>query len=274
MNTIASMDGTEIACELSGSGPPLVLVHGSWSSHHDWDEVVGEFAESFQVVAYDRRGHSQSERPSKQGSVDEDVADLAELIEQLDLAPAWVAGNSFGASITLRLAATHPELLEGVIVHEPPLWELISDEPELSPLVEEDEEMTEMVAERIATGGNEEGARLFIEKELGPGSWSQLPADFRATLIENAPTFLDEARDPDQFAFDATWLSGFDQPVMLTTGTEGSSTYKGVISRLADVLPHAEVVQFEGADHIPHRTHPDAYVEATRSFIMRCRNEG
>ena len=47
--------------------------------------VVPRLAESFRVITYDRRGHSQSERPSAQGSIREDVADLAALIEQLGL---------------------------------------------------------------------------------------------------------------------------------------------------------------------------------------------
>jgi pimeloyl-ACP methyl ester carboxylesterase len=269
METVTVPDGMEIAYKRTGSGPPLVLVHGAWSSHHDWDGVVPALAESFHVVAYDRRGHSQSERPPGQGSIHEDVDDLAELIERLRLDTAWVVGNSFGASIALRLVAEHAELLHGVIAHEPPLFDVISDDSDLAPLVEEDEKMTATVADRIASGDHEGGARLFIEHELGSGSWSQLPPDFRATLIENAPTFLDESRDSDQYAFDPAWLADFHRPVMLTMGSESPPTYAGVVSRLADALPAVEVERFEGAGHIPHMTHPDEYIETTRDFIRR-----
>ena len=269
METVTSVDGTEIAYKRTGSGPPLVFVHGSWSSHHDWDDVTPALAESFRVVAYDRRGHSRSERSPGQVTINDHVNDLGELIERLGLAPAWVVGNSFGASIALRLAATHADLLCGVIAHEPPLFDLISDDPDVAPLVEEDEKMTATVADRIASEDHEGGARLFIEFELGPGSWSQLPPDFRATLVENALAFLDEARDPDQYAFDPAWLTEFHRPVMLTMGSESPPTYTGVVSRLADTLPAVEVARFEGAGHLPHMTHPDEYVEATRDFIRR-----
>src|SRR5574338_501295 len=118
----ATINGVRLAYEIAGDGDiPLVLVHGSWVSRRSWDLVVPSLAESFRVVTYDRRGHSESERSMEQGSVDEDAADLASLIEYLGLAPAWVAGNSFGASITLRLAGKRPHLLRGVIAHEPPL---------------------------------------------------------------------------------------------------------------------------------------------------------
>src|ERR671915_741574 len=102
----AHVNGVRVAYELTGSAEvPLVLVHGSWGSHHNWDPVVPALAAQFRVVTYERRGHSDSERPPGQGSFREDVADLAALIEHLGLAPAWVVGNSSGAIITLQLAA-------------------------------------------------------------------------------------------------------------------------------------------------------------------------
>ena len=103
---LAQINDTKIHYRLEGaSGDPLVLVHGSWGDHHSWDRVFPHLAESFRVLSYDRRGHSLSERPDTQGSVDEDAADLAGLIEHLDLAQAHILGNSFGGSISLRMAA-------------------------------------------------------------------------------------------------------------------------------------------------------------------------
>jgi pimeloyl-ACP methyl ester carboxylesterase len=128
--------GVELHYELSGSGEPLVLVHGSWGDHHNWDPVVPTLAESFQVLAYDRRGHSASERPAGQGSVFEDADDLAGLIDELGLAPAHVAGNSFGAAIALRAATRRPEVFRCLIVHEPPLFPRLAG-TELEPPLKE-----------------------------------------------------------------------------------------------------------------------------------------
>jgi pimeloyl-ACP methyl ester carboxylesterase len=106
----ARVNSVRLFYEIRGNGNiPLILVHGSWCSHVSWQLVVPGLAESFRVLSYDRRGHSASERPAGHGSVDDDVADLAALIEHLQLGPAWVVGNSFGASITLRLAAERPK---------------------------------------------------------------------------------------------------------------------------------------------------------------------
>lgn len=266
---VANVNGVRLFYELSGTGEiPLVFVHGSWASHHDWDLVIPRFAASFQVLTYDRRGHSESERPSRQGNVREDVADLAALIDNLDLAPAWVIGNSFGGSITLRLAGERPQLLRGIIVHEPPLFELLMDDPAVAPMLEEVGNRIGVVVDRIASGDHTGAAEHFVEKvALGPGSWAHLPPDVQKTLIENAPTFLDEARDSEQLAFDPEWITTFSQPGLLTTGDQSPPIFAPVVARLASALSNSERVTFPGAGHIPHITHPDTYVEAIIAFI-------
>lgn len=265
----AKVNGVRLYYELHGSrGVPLVLVHGSWDSHEDWSAVVPAFSESFRVLAYDRRGHSDSERPAGQGDIREDVADLAALIEQLGLAPAWVAGNSFGASISIRLACERPELMHGLIAHEPPLFSLLGDDPATAPLLAEVKTGIGAVAERIAAGDHAGATEQFIETvALGPGSWVRIPPEYQRAMIRNAPTFLDEANNPEGFAFDAAWIRGFSRPTLLTQGDRSPPPFAPVMRRLAAALPHAEVFTFEGAGHVPHSTHPEAYVDVLRRFI-------
>lgn len=267
----ASVNGVRLFYHLSGTGEvPLVLVHGSWDSHHDWDLLVPTLADSFRVLTYDRRGHSSSERPSRQGSVREDVADLAGLIEHLDLAPAWVVGNSFGASIALRLAGERPELFRGLIGHEPPLLSLIADDPAGAPMLEEVGQRIEAVAEQIAAGDHAGAAEQFVEEvALGPGMWAELPPESRQTMIENAPTFLDESRDPEQLSFDLEWVRGFAKPTLLTSGGESPPMFASVVAKLADALPSVEVAAFSDAGHVPHATHPDAYAKAIIDFTSK-----
>src|SRR5688500_210228 len=106
-----AINGLDLYWELTGqSGEPIVLVHGSWGDHQGWQPVVPALSQSFRVLTYDRRGHSQSARPAGQSSVHDDVADLAALIEQLGLGPAHIVGNSFGGVIVLHLAAARPDL--------------------------------------------------------------------------------------------------------------------------------------------------------------------
>jgi pimeloyl-ACP methyl ester carboxylesterase len=269
--TVAKVNGVRLFYELSGTGAvPLVFVHGSWASHHNWDLVVPKLAESFRILTYDRRGHGESERLPGQGSVREDVADLAGLIGHLGLGPAWVAGNSFGASIALRLAGERPDLLRGLIAHEPPLFALLASDPAVAPMLDEVGRRIGAVVERIASGDDAGAARQFVETvALGPGSWDQLSPDLKETFIANAATFLDEAHDPEQLAFDLAWIGSFDRPTLLTTGEQSPQIFAPLVEKVGNVLPNASVVAFPGAGHIPHLTHPEAYVEAITAFIRR-----
>ena len=266
-----TVNGVRLFYELGGTGDiPLVLVHGSWASHRNWDLVVPGLAQSFRVLVYDRRGHSASERPAAQGSVREDVGDLAALIERLGLAPAWVAGNSFGGSITLRLAGERPDLLRGLVAHEPPLFPLLAGDPATAPMLEEVGRRAGAVVERIGSGDHAGAAEQFVDTvALGPGSWALLPSDMRQVFIENAPTFLDEGRDPEQMAFDRAWVEAFPRPSLLSMGDQSPPIFGPVVTKLAGALRNAQVVTFPGAGHVPHVTHPAAYVETLTAFLRR-----
>ena len=169
MSTVR-VNGVDLYYELSGSGEPLVLVHGSWGDHHNWDPVVASLSESFRVLAYDRRGHSASERPAGQGSVFEDADDLAALIDELELAPAHIAGNSFGAVVVLRAAIRSPEVFRSLIAHEPPLFPLLAG-TELEPALEEVQRGIEAVVGPLEAGDHEGAARLFADTiAFGPGA--------------------------------------------------------------------------------------------------------
>jgi pimeloyl-ACP methyl ester carboxylesterase len=83
------VNGVELYCELTGTGSPLVLVHGSWTDHRSWDAVPG-LAESFRLLRYDRPGQNQSERLPGQGGIrEDDVAQLSHPDAYLDVVRAF-----------------------------------------------------------------------------------------------------------------------------------------------------------------------------------------
>ena len=176
--------------------------------------MVPGLAESFRVVVYDRRGHSRSERPDTPGSADEDGDDLAALLEALDLAPAHMVTNSYGGNIALRLATRRPEVFRSLSCHEPPLWSLLEDDPESREILQQGARSVEAVGRRIAQGDHEGAARQFVQEvAFGPGAWeNELPAELRAIFVENAPTFLDELKDPNQLRVDEDALSQLELP--------------------------------------------------------------
>lgn len=104
---------------------------------------------------------------------------------------------------------------------------------------------------------------------FGPGAWDQqLSSEMRATFIGNAPTWLDETRDPDALQIELKDLAGFDKRALLTSGTDSAPFFGPVVDIVAQALPHAQRITITGADHVPHLSVPARYVELVRTFAQ------
>lgn len=272
---IDKINGVKLFWELTGSkGEPLVLVHGSWGDHHHWDMVVGELAKTFRVLTYDRRGHSQSERPSGQGSVEEDIQDLIELINHLNLSPAHIVGNSYGAGIVLKTAAKRPDLFKSMIVHDPPFVGVLKDNPKAQEVLQILNGRIKVVLDLFAEGRVEKATEEFIDKiVMGTGTWKKLPEVAQKTFIYNAPTWYDEMQDPQSLQIDITTLSDFKKPALLSSGSESPLFFRLVINELMSIIAHAKQITIEGTGHVPHRSHPELYIEIVRNFCFMVDNE-
>jgi pimeloyl-ACP methyl ester carboxylesterase len=256
--------------ELSGDrGEPVVLVHGSWGDHHNWDSVAPALAGGgLRVATYDRRGHSRSERPPGAGSIDEDVDDLAALVRHVFREPAHVVGSSFGAAIALRLAAQAPELIRSLIAHEPPLFGLLDDDPTLQPALAEVRDRIDAVLALLRAGDNEGGAQRFVETiAYGAGAWATLPPATRDTFVFNAPTWLDELQEPSALSMQLDLLANFGAPTLLTLGGTSAPFFPLVVKRVAAAIPYARQHVYPDAGHMPHLSHPADYVRVVRGFI-------
>lgn len=267
---IDKINGVKIFWELSGNtGEPLVLVHGSWVDHHDWDLVTAELAKTFRVLTYDRRGHSESSRPPVQGSMEEDIADLIELIIHLNLSSAHIAGNSYGACIVLKTATRRPDLFRSMTIHEPPMIGLLKDNPGAQEILQTVKGRIKTVVDLIATGNMEKAAEEFVEKiALGPGEWKKLPEEVQKTFIYNAPTWYDEMQDPQSLEIDITTLSDFKKPALISLGTASPPFFPLIIDKLNLAIPNAKRIAIEGAGHVPHMSHPEKYIEVVKNFCL------
>ena len=105
-----TLSGTEVAYDVLGYGPPLVLVHGTPSNSSIWRNVALRLADRFSVYTYDLPGFGQSERgEGLDASISNQARVLAELVEALDLAAPSIAGHDIGGATVLRA-----HLIEGV----------------------------------------------------------------------------------------------------------------------------------------------------------------
>src|SRR5436305_9890562 len=121
--------GASLYYEIRGSGPVLLCITGGPTDAGMFTDLAGRLADRYTVVSYDQRGHSRSALESEP----EDVAvaleadDAAEILAGVGDEPAYVYGNSGGATIGLELVARHPELVRTLVAHEAPIMELLPD---------------------------------------------------------------------------------------------------------------------------------------------------
>lgn len=119
--TRVETEGAEIQAVYSGSGPPVLLLHGYPQTHAMWHPVAPRLAERFTVVATDLRGYGDSSKPF--GDEDhvayskrEMAADQAEAMEKLGFDSFAVVGHDRGARVAHRLALDHPEKITKLAV--------------------------------------------------------------------------------------------------------------------------------------------------------------
>src|SRR3954447_18747093 len=108
MGTITTTDGVEIFYKDWGSGQPIVFSHGWPLSADDWDNQMLFFVQQgYRVVAHDRRGHGRSTQTGEGHDMDHYAADLAAVVDHLDLHDAVHVGHSTGGGEVTRYVARH-----------------------------------------------------------------------------------------------------------------------------------------------------------------------
>jgi pimeloyl-ACP methyl ester carboxylesterase len=268
---MAHINGVDLYFEVHGSGDTVLLTHGSWGDATGWQAVVPGLVERYEVVIWDRRGHSRSSDGRGAGTIDDDAGDLAALIEYLDRQGAHVYGSSSGGAVVLKLLAARPDLVTSVAVHEPALPGLldgISDEGTARVLGEMKRQL-DKVGRLIDSGADETAAEYFVDNvAVGPGAWEQFPHEVRRTFIANAKTYAEELSDPTAFVVDTDTLAASDVPILVTLGTESPPLLLATTRELIRRIPSAHVATLEGSGHVPYRTHPDLWLETLIGFCQ------
>ncbi|HEX4359847.1 MAG TPA: alpha/beta hydrolase [Pseudonocardia sp.] len=115
--------GTELAVEIEGEGPPVVLLHGLGGTGNFYQPQVGALAERFTVIRPDLRGHGRSPATGEI-SIDGYVRDLVRVLDELELAEVRLVGHSMSTLTAQHFAAAHPGRVTALAllgaVHAPP----------------------------------------------------------------------------------------------------------------------------------------------------------
>jgi pimeloyl-ACP methyl ester carboxylesterase len=124
---LAEVPGGTLYYQARGTGPALILSCGGPGNADTLAPLAESLRDIYTVITYDRRGYYRShlEDPAEQAGIARHSDDLRRLVAHLGTGPAAVFGTSFGALIALDLAAAAPAAISTLVVHEPPLGQVL-----------------------------------------------------------------------------------------------------------------------------------------------------
>lgn len=257
--TVTSSDGTQIAVWRSGSGPPLLLVHGTTADHTRWAQVAPGFAAGFTVYALDRRGRGSS-GDADEYSIEQEGADVAAVVDWIG-APVNLLGHSYGAICCIE-AALRTANLRKLILYEPPIpvgLEIVRPEmrARLDGLIERNErEAALLLFFREIVGVPESQIEVMRAHPGWPGR------------VAAAHTVSREVRIEGEYRLDFDRLRTVETPTLLLLGGASPAFFHEATRRVDSALPNSRIHEIPGQQHVAMDMIPTEFVEIVRSFVV------
>lgn len=115
MERTLALNGIDMFVRDSGTGEPLLLLHGFTGSGDDWNLVFAQPLEGFRAIAPDMRGHGRSTNPTGRFTFVEVAQDILALLDHLGLDRVKAIGMSGGANTLLHIATRHPDRITAMM---------------------------------------------------------------------------------------------------------------------------------------------------------------
>jgi pimeloyl-ACP methyl ester carboxylesterase len=242
--------GLAIHYELEGSGPPLVLLHGGFTSSELWrlDGYVEGLRDDHRCILIDLRGHGQSDKPHEPDAYRSSLmaSDVIAVLDELGLASAALCGFSLGANTALRVAACHPERVAAIAAigsgpGQVGFSDLYPEEADDTRALRFEREGMAFLVSKLEGEGRPERARLVSQADpLAMAAWNR-----GWYLYEPIPERLIDLTMPALFAW-------------------GELEIEGEV--LPDLPPGARLVVVPGADHVGVLQRPDVILPELRTL--------
>ena len=249
MEKVTSKDGTTIAFDRSGEGPPIILVGGALQ-YRSFDPRTAQLAKRlvahFTVFHYDRRGRGDS-GDTLPYAKEREVEDLGALIAEAG-GSAFVFAMSSGGPLALDAAAS------GLAITKLALYEPAFIVDDNRPPVPKD--YVAQLKELVSSGRRGDAVELFMTKAVG------LPAEYIAPM-RNDPTWSGMEAVAHTLVYDGTFIgdtmsgnplpterwASVTAPTLVIDGGASPAWMGNAAQALADVLPNARRRTLEGQTH-------------------------
>ncbi len=264
MPTLPLTNG-HLAYDDVGSGQPVLLIHGHPFDRTMWRPQTAQLAaEPFRFVAPDLRGFGQSSPASGTVRLEDFAADLRQLIDDLGLAPAVVAGTSMGGQIAMELLRTCPELLSGLVLVD---TFCETDAPEVRQWRVE-------LADRLDADGMDGYAHEALERMMAPYNVRSSPGAAGALLdmMRSAPPRGAAAALRGR-AIRRDYAPVLGAAALPTLVLVGEDDYFDPGAARARTMHHlvrgSELVVIRSSGHLPNLERPEEFNRALGRFLRR-----
>lgn len=249
MSTVVSKDGTRIGSDVTGDGPPLILVDGAlcYRKSGPNGDLAAELASRFTVYTYDRRGRGES-TDTQPYDVQREVEDIAALIEAAG-GSALLYGISSGAALALEAARA------GLPIERLALYEasfVVDDTRKLAA-----DDYADRIDRLVAADQGSDVVKTFMREGVGlPAilvalmrlmpAWKTMTSLAHTVPYDTALTF-DKQRGK---ALPAEQWSGLAMPVLVVAGSKSPTWMRNAMHALAEAVPGARHHTLPGQTHL------------------------
>ncbi|BCJ86309.1 2-succinyl-6-hydroxy-2,4-cyclohexadiene-1-carboxylate synthase [Effusibacillus dendaii] len=264
-----AINGISLNADIQGNGFPLLLLHGFTGSSRTWQPHVSCWNPFFRTITVDLIGHGDSDSPhdADRYRMEACVADLLELMNQLQIDRFGLLGYSMGGRVALQLANAAPERVAALVLESASPG--IADAAERKARIANDNAL----ADRI----ERDGILPFIDYwQSIPLFQSQqkLPEDIRKGLREqrlrNSPAGLANSLRGMGTGMQSPLhdrLQELDMPVLLIAG-EWDDKYVSIGHKMNNRLPRSRLEVVPNAGHTVHLEQPDVFDELVLEFFQ------
>ena len=243
----ASADGTPIAFDRRGEGPPLILVGGAWNDRHSATPLAEQLTDSFTVFTYDRRGRGDSGFTAPY-AVEREVEDLESVISAVG-GSASLFGHSSGAALALETTSRGVSVSR-LAMYEPPY--IVDDTRPPLPT-----DYVEHLEELVAAGRNREVFSYFMRTAVNmPDAMVEQMANspMAESMEPLAPTVSHDGRVMLRGSMygqplPVEWRDSVTVPTLVMDGGESPDWARNACLALVGLLPDICYRTLAGQDH-------------------------